>query len=352
VILGALWARRTREKPLPLALGTGLLLGLLAFFHPVAAFFASALFGLWLSLRFPVRTAAATAGGTYALGVVLLLLLFVASPNGLSASVEGIRRHAAATMVAGTWDDPRKDQPLKFLFFHSYATGYGFLVLLAAGLGAFVLRRRWKREGAAQTRFGIALFSGFLLYFAWHFVGEAWDRAYNLWVFTPVTLWVILACGGEACDALRSDRLRRIGFALALLLLLGCASGFVHRTLLFPHALADREGSLAGARVKIAELLRDRPLGTVAVAKSLWILFDDDQSPNPIRAFALDPALREDVHPRYVVLQQRFTRFDAAPALPGFRLVWDDFTAKKPRLGSLPLSETMPSYRFAFYERE
>ena len=102
----------------------------------------------------------------------------------------------------------------------------------------------------------------------------------------------------------------------------------------------------------MAELLRDRPPGTVAVAKSLWILFDDYQSPNPIRAFALDPALREDLHPRYVVLQQRFTRFDAAPALPGFRLVWDDFTTEKPRLGGLPLSETMPSYLFAFYERE
>ena len=358
VMTGALWAVAFEARPRLLVVGLGLLLGVLALVHPVAALFASALFGLWASLRFPLRATAAITVPVFVLGVGLMLLLFAASPNGLAASLDGIRRHAAATMVSGTWDDPHKDKPLKFLFLHSYATGYGFLVLLGTALGGATIRRRWHhwREGRG-TKAGIVLFALFLLLFTYDFVVTAWDRAYNLWVFTPVTLWIILACGNEAYDAMKSERLRRIGFAVTLVVLLGTASGLAHRLLLFPYALADRAGSLDAARAKVAALLaerQDRP-GVVFVSKSLWNLFDDYDGPSPlaVRAYAFDPALWADRNPRYVILQQRFTRYVTPPALslPGFRLVWDDFTAEKPRLLGLALSPTMPSYRLAFYER-
>ncbi|SDT87457.1 4-amino-4-deoxy-L-arabinose transferase [Verrucomicrobium sp. GAS474] len=324
-------------------------LGLLAFLHPVAALFATALLGLRLSLRLTLPHVATLLIPFCLIGVGVMLLLFAVSPNGLQASFDGIRWHAGSTMVSGTWDDPHKNQPLKFLFLHSYATAYGLLVLVAAALLGEAVVRRWK-EGRG-TRVGIVFFTGCLAAFFFHFVAEAWDRAYNLWVFTPVTLWVILILGGRMGERMGGRTAPRLGFVLLLAVFLACASGFLHRALLFPYALADRAGSLDAAKVQAARLLGERPPGLIAVSKSLWLLFDDVEQPNPVRAFALDPAQRRDDHPAYIVLQQRFTAYETAPELPGFRKVWDDFTAEKPRFLGIALSGTAPSYRFAFYER-
>jgi len=347
VMLGALWASACGGRPLVLALGSGLLLGLTAFIHPVAALFSAALLGLRASMRLDLRRAVLATVPAFAIGFVLLVLFFALSPNGLAASVEGIRKHAAATMVSGTWDDPRKDRPVFFFLLHSYSTGYGLLVLLAVVFLGIVVVRRW-REGRG-TKLGMAFFSLCLAAFAFHFVVQAWDRLYNLWLFVPVLIWIILVAGSRA---IRSEPIQKPAFAIVLIVFGLCGIGFLHRLLILPTALADREGSLASARAKAAELMQGREPGTVAVSKSLWMLFDEYDRPNPIRAFSLDPALRDDVHPRYVFLQQRFGKYVTAPPLPGFRLVWDDFTAAKPRLCGVPLSPWLPTYRFAFYERE
>ena len=334
------WATVMRGKSFRWA-WAGFFLGLIAFVHPVAALFSSVLLGLGLAWTLPFRTVLRKVVLAYLLGLVVLALLFVVSPNGWHNYVSGISHHAENTLVHDTWGDPYKDRLPKYLIWQSYATGYGFLFLLGVALG---IRAFCNRPERPRSGFGSALFASILAVFIFHFVAQSWDRSYNLWLFTPLLLLALFRFGFDYLNVLSAPSSRSLLLAVVVAVMGMASLGFVHRTLLFTLYLHEQETAVV-AHQKIAELLADRTKGAIGVSKSLWVLLDDYDRP---QGFTLHP---EDLgHPRYVLLQQRFTNFPEAPELPCYRLIYDDFDPDEPRFLGIPLSPTQPSYRFAFYE--
>ena len=319
----------------------GLCLGLTAFVQPVAALMTAGLLGLYWAWRHDLKTVVRKIVPAYILGLLLLALLFTVSPNGWSVYLSGISHHANSTLVNGTWDDPHKDQPLKYLVWHSYATGYGFLFLLGVGLGA---RAFFAKSGKPESGFASSLFIVAIALLVFHFVIQAWDRAYNLWLFTPLLILILFRFGFEYLKELSYPDLRKMLLAVLIAVMAVASMGFLHRTLLFTNYLQETE-TAAVAQPKIEALLTAHPRGTVGVSKSLWVFFGDYTR---IASFGLHA---QDLgHPTYVILQQRYTRHPTPPELKGYQLLYENFDPRGATFLGIPLSPTRSSYRFAFYE--
>ena len=319
----------------------GLVLGAMAFTQTVTAFFACALLGIACALRGRLRDVAAQTLPAYALATAFLAVLFGLSPNGLVPSMQGIVRHASATMIEGN------EAPfMKYFLFHSYASGYGLLFLAALGFSVWAIAASWRR-GEVGSRTALAAFALALLVMFDHFVAHTWNRLYNVWTFSPFLLLLIQNYGSEALRRAGDPRVRRLLFG-GVAAVLGIASlGFLHNAALFALYRMDAPGRFFAARAKATELLMERPPGPIGVSKSLWVFFNDYRG---VRSFVDDPGELARP-PRYLFVQQRYTDYRTAPEFPGYRRVWDDFRPGPARLAGIVLSPTWPSYRFAFYER-
>jgi len=337
VLILAGWAAIERAAPGAVWFWAGLTLGALAFVQPVAGFIASALYVLWCGIRWDGKRTAAAALPAFAFAIALLLVLLAINPNGIHCIVTGIRTHSVATLIHGT-----DSTFCRYFFIHSYAFGYGPLfvggaVPVACGL--------WARRRVLGSPAVVSVSAVMVLFLLYRFIAIAWDRFYNLWLFVPVLILAAFSFGFERLEAMESGVRRRWVTAAAVLLLLG-SLGFIHRTALFGFYLTE-ETTYLQARDQVLTLLAGKPQARIGVSKSLWVLFDNY---NPVSSFGLDPAdLKKPA--QYLFIQQRYTRYQEPPEIPGYRLAYDDFERRKPRLGFLVLSPTMPSYRFAFYER-
>ncbi len=331
------WASIERSAPGAVWFWAGLTLGALAFVQPVAGFIASALYGMWCGIRWDWKRTTAALLPAFAFALALLLLLLAINPNGFHCIVKGIRAHSIATLIHGT-----DSTFCRYFFTHSYAFGYGPLFVAGAVpvAGGFWARRR--TLGSPVVVVLSTLIGIFLLH---HFIAIAWDRFYNLWLFVPVLVLAAFTFGFERLEGMEPRQMRRWVGAAAALLLIG-SLGFVHRAVIFGFYLTE-EATYLQARGQVFALLAGKPHARIGVSKSLWVLFDDY---NPVDSFGLDPAdLRKPA--QYLFIQQRYTRYQAPPEISGYGLAYDDFERRKPRFGPIVLSPTMPSYRFAFYER-
>jgi len=315
----------------------GLTLGAMAFVQPVAGFIASALYGIWCGIRYDWKRSVMNLFAAFAFAVALLTFLLAINPNGIRCVIDGIRTHSIATLVYGT-----DSTFCRYFFTHSYAFGYGPLFV---GGAVPVVWALWTRRRGLGSPLVTAFSGAMTLFLLYRFIGIAWDRFYNLWLFVPLLVLAAFTLGFERLGQLGEVQARRWTAAALALLLLG-SLGFLHRTALFGFSLTE-EATYVEARYQVLSLLAGHPVARIGVSKSLWVLFDDY---NPVDSFGLDP--NDLLKPaQYLFIQQRYTLYQEPPAIPGYRLVYGNFERRQPRFCGILLSPTMPSYRFAFYDR-
>ena len=331
------WAAIERSTPGAVWFWAGLTLGALAFVQPVAGFIAAALYGMWCGIRWDWKRTAAAVLPALAFAVALLLLLLAINPNGIRCIVTGIRTHSLATLIHGT-----DSTFYRYFFVHSYAFGYGPLFIGGAVPVACGL---WARRRALGSPAVVAVSAVMVFFLLYRFIAIAWDRFYNLWLFVPLLVLAAFTFGFEQLEGMQPCGRRRWVAAATALLLLG-ALGLGHRAALFGFYLTE-EATYLQARDQVLTLLAGKPQARIGVSKSLWVLFDNY---DPVSSFGLDPAdLKKPA--QYLFIQQRYTLYREPPEIPGYQLTYDDFERRQPRFCGIALSPTMPSYRFAFYER-
>ncbi len=328
ILMGMVWLE------LKLASGrrewaSGLFLGLMAYVHPVAALFTGGCLGALYAWRCRGAELILRLVMIGLMGISVFFAAMMLSPYGWSANWEGLKAHAAGTLVEGT------SYPIfKYWVIHTYASGYGFLFVLAMILAGKTYREHQTRC-ATPWIFGTAvLFFGLLLQ---HFVAEAWDRSYNLWIFSPLMVLVVLFS--------REVRESSVWRWVSGVILLGCSIGYLH-TLGLYGAYLQNGLSYTEARAKFKELL-DQHAGRVAVSKSLWVLGDDYRR---LVGFGLKPEHLAE-KPPFLALQQRYTTYSQSPKIPGYELIYDGFEAKPTRFLGVFLSPSPPGYQFSFYRR-
>ncbi|MFZ5807472.1 MAG: hypothetical protein ACOY3I_09750 [Verrucomicrobiota bacterium] len=333
-ILLMIFIQRSTRAPLR-AILSALLLGLIAFAHPVAALFTSALLGLDYAIRHPWKQTLMSLAGICGGGVAIFLIFMTASPHGWRDSFHGILLHAQNTMVDGT------HHPFfKYAIMHTYATCYGLLFFAFLFVSVWML---WKRRRDLVWKRGVFIFSCVFLLFCYRFVGIAWDRCYNLWVIAPVILLALIV----GLQKISENHRKHYAVALAVLLFL-CSIGYLHTSLLFPYYLKYGY-KYHDARKDFSQFLTENPLQIIGVSKSLWVLSEDYAR---MRSFGLNPAhLRS--RPDWIVLQQRYMLVHTSepPHFDGYTLVQHHFTSLKPKIFGLQLSSSMPGYFYAVYKK-
>jgi hypothetical protein len=312
----------------------GLLLGSLAFIHPISAFMTSSLLGIFFSYRHSFKTVLCIMTAICTLGVAILLGWFSINPVPIEILILGIKKHSCSTLVNGT-----TSSFVKYFIIHSYATGFGFLFFATVLYLMFLFRKKFTN---IISPIGVLFFGLLYAFLAYWFVGKALDRAYNLWVFTPFYIGILV-------HALFSENIKKsICYVLLGILLIG-SFGFLHKVLLFPFYIKYGQ-NYAHFRQEISPWLNDHP-GTVAVSKSLWVATEDYER---TKSFGIESSDLADfgLHPDYIFLQQRYTELESAPEIEGYQIIQNHFCNKKPRLFGIKLSDSMPGFFYAIYQHK
>jgi hypothetical protein len=326
------------QKKLPVPyreIFSAVILGLLAWTHPVGTFFTCAQLGMHYAWYQPFSKWIGSLSAIYGGGLAIFLLCMAASPYGFYDSFEGIYLHANATLIHGT-----AHHFVKYWIMHTYATCYGILFIATAILLVWYF---WKKKDEIQTRWGVLLFAIIFLLILEHFIAEAWDRSYNLWVLSPLFIaFVLQVCSGKLPEF---KPLSKTLSKITVVILVLCSIGYIHTLGLF-HLYLNSNYRLEQARQDFAEITKNRT-GIIGVSKSLWMLSENYPQ---MRSFGLKP-LELHAPAELIFLQQRHTDLKTPPEISGYKLLQHNFLPQQAVLFGIPLSPTVPGYYFAVYER-
>lgn len=211
---------------------------------------------------------------------------------------------------------------------------------------------------------GVIIFIIILTVFFYRFVAIAWDRCYNLWIFAPLMIAILLISARHCAESLRfaendaatslrvkgnskliSSRQNFATIFISVILLL-CSIGYFHSTALFGFYLKYGY-QYEEARRDFQKFMSEHPHELIGVSKSLWILSEEYDR---MKSFGMTP---EHLwrKPNWIVLQQRFAlkHSPEPPIFKNYELVSHNFSPYKATLLGLQLSPTMPGYFYAIY---
>jgi hypothetical protein len=324
-----------------LALGLGLLGGVVAVSDPACGILLGAFVLAYALVRFPRPLAASlllqSLGVAAVTAACCLALLY---PHGVRDWIEGLVRASRWTYGTTNLFSP---QAVWWFWVVGGPAPLLFAVLLAA-LGALLVllvehRALLRRRPGAVVGLALAAAAVFLLAMRRH------NQNYYLAALLPIGLpWLYAA----------ARRLRRREFhgrvlaawGIAVLLLLASLPFLRRGALLVPYL--ESGVSLREAQRRIGSILAREP-GRLAVDRIFWVV-----EPAGLRLYDFNPG-EFPVEPareggRFVILQQANRGLREPPALPGFRLVEDGFVRGRPRLFGVPLGNVTPGYQMAIYE--
>lgn len=334
--LATLWALLAAHalltlRPAAVWLPCGLLLGLTGATHPMAGVILGLLLAAFLSVRLPARAALPAIAGLLALSLLVFFVLLAASPPGIGATLDGIRRHAEITIV----ERHSGERLVTYWVTHPGATFYAlpFLLLLPVAWRGV---RAWRSAVRSPLLCGVCL--ALLAAVVWGSTGRSPEHVYNLLLFAPLVFAANLAWASG-----------RPGFsarALVAAIHALTALGYLRAVVLFGFFLTGGV-SLETARAHFSRIA-PTARGPVSVTPSLWVLADDLERLRTVPAHTPAEELEGDL----LILQQNYSGLSAPPRLAGLQLIENHFIDHPCRLFGLPIARTMPGYAFAVYRRE
>jgi hypothetical protein len=260
------------------------------------------------------------------------------SPFGWENYWKGIVNHAQCTLSEGTLGDRYKNKPFKYLVWHSYATGYVFVFLCALGAWIHSIVASWKH---LSWKWGVLIFTLIFCFFAYWFVGRAWDRAYNLWQFVPLYIVLIVAMVEDLPAYLKPYPRTAL-----IVLFLGCSIGFGIRLMGWVD-YCQSKFHYSNMRAEFNSILAEHPQASIGVSKSLWVLGEEYHRMKSYgyRTTELQP------QPDILFLQQRYTKYQQAPELQGYTKIIDHFQTQRFDRNIRKLITEPVGYQYAVYKK-
>lgn len=328
-----------------------LFLGLTGATHPAGAVLLSLLAGMEIAIRRPLQQAiarlAAVVGGGFALCLVIISL----SPNGLSATLEGMMyHHELLSQRAGEWLERSFMEKIpdigRYWLLWWDRAFFGPVALLALGLlGAFPFRHTRKIESIYLygTLFGLLLLA------VWFFGIRIPPTSYNIALFYPL----FLAVGFRWLTGLEKRSMVRRNAAVSLLLFL---------TLLPSLALVKYATEWSAARQaskgyhearEVADSLKNS-YDRIYFNKGLWVLFDgEDYTKMWLLNYRRPPGKSLPEGKAVIFVSSRGAAEDWKKGTEGLhevRPLYDWEAAGRPTLFGVEVSSYPPGYSFRVFE--
>jgi hypothetical protein len=322
-------------------IAAGTALGLMAVTSPLPAGLGFIIFAIYIHIRLAQRAALVSLVGAGCLAAALAALITQFwYPYSIADWIGGLRNHWATTFSV-----PKES--INYWFTHPRNSFYGFLYLLALGLGLHAFHRRnWR----VRSRVGLLCSVGALAALVVRYCLYVPGLNYNLLVFAPLVYLAVVFTSLEMNQAGPTGTgLKKLRPALNLLILailMLTTLGFARTLIMFPRFLKDGI-TYVQAKARLEEIRRSAS-GSVLIAPAFYVLTDDYQG---LSVMEMPHHTVPKTHEIVVFAQVGLGRH-TPPQIDGYRLVEDRFDRNVPRLLGVTLGNSCRGYDYAVYKRE